>query len=359
MVVGDLLNKALRNTIKIASVYVGTVLGAGFASGQEMMKFFTLYGYKGMFGLVITGMLFGMIGFATLTIIREKGCRSYNDFINHVAGKHLAIAFEIIVMFFMFISLCAMFAGSGALLEQRFDIPYYIGVLLMAVCCYITFIFDVKGIIVINTALAPILFIGTLLIGIYIWAYRDTVVMYQASSLLKQVRDNWISSSILYVAYNSLTAIVVLSSLGYLLYKKSVVKWGSVLSGFSLGMIGLTLGWIVLTFYQDIKALEVPLLGVVMKFSDIIQYLYIILLISAMFTTAVANGFGLIERIKGMHPKANKWASIIVLSGGIALSSIGFSTIVGTVYPLFGYIGLIEIILIGLFFIRRNIKNIR
>lgn len=36
-----------KNWVKIASIYIGTVIGAGFASGREIIEFFGIYGLKG------------------------------------------------------------------------------------------------------------------------------------------------------------------------------------------------------------------------------------------------------------------------------------------------------------------------
>jgi len=35
------------STFKVAATYIGTVVGAGFASGQEMLQFFAVFGLKG------------------------------------------------------------------------------------------------------------------------------------------------------------------------------------------------------------------------------------------------------------------------------------------------------------------------
>ena len=39
---------------KIIFVIIGTIIGAGFASGKEILTFFNVYGYYGLFGLLIS-----------------------------------------------------------------------------------------------------------------------------------------------------------------------------------------------------------------------------------------------------------------------------------------------------------------
>lgn len=43
---------------QIAAVYVGTVVGAGFATGREIAEFFTKYGFLGFLGILIAGYIF-------------------------------------------------------------------------------------------------------------------------------------------------------------------------------------------------------------------------------------------------------------------------------------------------------------
>ena len=39
-------------TFKVAATYIGTVIGAGFASGQEILQFFSVFGNMGILGLI-------------------------------------------------------------------------------------------------------------------------------------------------------------------------------------------------------------------------------------------------------------------------------------------------------------------
>jgi uncharacterized membrane protein YkvI len=351
--------KSMTNSLKITSVYVGTVLGAGFASGQEMLKFFAYYGYKGMLGLLLSGVLFGVIGHMTLSIIYTYQCHTYKDLISTVISKKVSNLFEIIVIVFMMTCFCAMFAGCGAMLKQLTNLPYCFGVMLMAVACFVAFIFDVNGIVVINSILAPILLVGTIAVGLYMWLFRSTVTMNTLTQTLVYLSDNWISSTIIYVAYNIITAIVVLCSLGYMVDNKKTAKLSATFSGIILALIGLILGIVVLIYYNDVRELEIPLLAIVMKYSSNIQYIYIVMLFLAMYTTAVANGFGILTRLKenSHYFECRKYFSIIfIIILAISFSSIGFSTIVGTIYPIFGYFGIAETIIITVFLVKEKKK---
>ncbi|MCE4831011.1 hypothetical protein LV540_16520, partial [Clostridioides difficile] len=52
----------IKTVISFAGAYVATVIGSGFATGQEILQFFTFYGYAGIIGGIISMVLFSWFG---------------------------------------------------------------------------------------------------------------------------------------------------------------------------------------------------------------------------------------------------------------------------------------------------------
>ena len=46
----------------VAFMYIGTIMGAGFASGREIWQFFGCFGNQAKFGVAVAGVLFILIG---------------------------------------------------------------------------------------------------------------------------------------------------------------------------------------------------------------------------------------------------------------------------------------------------------
>ena len=84
-----------KNISKIAFVYIGTVMGAGFASGQEMLVFFASFGKDGIYGLILAGFMFFLIGWMVLQLILAFECTSYKEFICIITGKKIGIFFGV------------------------------------------------------------------------------------------------------------------------------------------------------------------------------------------------------------------------------------------------------------------------
>ena len=65
------------NYFNVALMYVGAIMGAGFASGRELWQFMGLFGAKGIIGTVFVAICFVVLGFMTSYIARTKNT---NDF---------------------------------------------------------------------------------------------------------------------------------------------------------------------------------------------------------------------------------------------------------------------------------------
>ena len=68
--------------ISITLVIIGALIGAGFASGQEIFSFFYIYGKNGIYGILIMSILIGIFIYKSLKIIYQKQVYNYNDFLN-------------------------------------------------------------------------------------------------------------------------------------------------------------------------------------------------------------------------------------------------------------------------------------
>lgn len=43
---------------KVVATYIGTVVGAGFATGREIVEFFTVNGFYGTIGICVSGFFY-------------------------------------------------------------------------------------------------------------------------------------------------------------------------------------------------------------------------------------------------------------------------------------------------------------
>ena len=125
--------KSIIKVFQVAFVFIGTIVGAGLASGKEITNFFTVYGYKSFFTIIMTGLFYIFLCNIISRISIKHSLNSYSEVINTVSPNILGKLTGIITTFYLISSASIILAGSGALLNQYFGIPKIIGSIFMAI----------------------------------------------------------------------------------------------------------------------------------------------------------------------------------------------------------------------------------
>ena len=150
----------MKNILKTVCVIIGTIIGAGFASGQEVYIFFFSHGIKGIIGIVISSVIIGLIIYKSLKIIKYENIQNYDEFLKKlIRNKKIKDFADILINIFILISFYIMIAGFGAYLEQELHINSILGSGSLSIICYFIFQSNLKGVVKVNQFLIPILIV--------------------------------------------------------------------------------------------------------------------------------------------------------------------------------------------------------
>jgi uncharacterized membrane protein YkvI len=337
----------MKNILKIACIYVATIIGAGFASGQEIVQFFSNYNNGGFYGIILAGLLFAVIGYVVLDKVYTERIKDFDELLFPAVGWIFGWVIEIAVTLFMLSIFCIMIAGAGNVFQDKLNIPYNIGICLMVAICMISLLSDTKGIVFISSFIAPILIVGLVAMGVFVIATKNVFVFSVAGDFSK-ITKNWFFSTLLYVGYNSIISIVVMSSLYTQLKTRKAAVLGGALGGLILCFIAFILNFIIYVVHPDSLVKEIPLLNISEKYSSLFSSIYAVILFLAMFVSAVTSGYCFIDRVYKKIRISKKLITVFICILIAPLSRLGFSNLISKVYPIFGYVG-IFIILVVLF----------
>ena len=78
---------------------IGALVGAGFASGQEIYLFFYRFGINGLLGIILCSFIFGLIIYKSLMIIKDNEINTYNDFLNIIFANKFFVRLSVRVLF--------------------------------------------------------------------------------------------------------------------------------------------------------------------------------------------------------------------------------------------------------------------
>src|SRR5690625_4297384 len=135
--------KHAKKVFTIASAFIGVIVGAGFASGQEILLYFTSYGYVGLVGILVATILFAYLGMSIIQIGSLLKTQSHKEAIYMMGGPWLGLIIDVVMTLALFGVGVVMIAGAGSLVEQQWDMPFYIGSLCMNVFVMISKSFNV------------------------------------------------------------------------------------------------------------------------------------------------------------------------------------------------------------------------
>ena len=221
----------MKNILKIVFVIIGTLIGAGFASGQEMYIFFFSYGLEGIAGLFVSNILMGIIIYVSLKIINKYKIKNYKEFLNIIIkinpkNKYFNIKniINIIVNIFIIVTFFIMIAGFGAYFQQSIGINSLIGSIIISIILYIVFRIGTDGFVKVNEFITPMLIIFMLIIGIL--NLKDINFI----NIIPYNNFNWLISSIIYSSYNSILLIPALIAINKYLNNKKEFKYVSIIS---------------------------------------------------------------------------------------------------------------------------------
>lgn len=343
----------MKKIFSAAMVFSGTVIGAGFASGQEIWIFFGRYGGAGACGVILVGVILAICGAGIFLGKADGDFYDYDSFCKKIGGKNAGKILSFLGTAFMFAALIVMFAGSGALFVQEFNSSYLGGVCLMAAVCFLCFLFGIKGVCVISCVLTPLMLIGMTFLGIYSLVFDTKSASADYSSLLA-VGGSAISA-LIYVSYNLLSVPPVLMPLKNMTRRESLVA--GLLGGGILGVLGAVMYFVSLNPSYALS--ELPALSAADSIDKNFGLFYGILIYFSMLTTAVGNGFGLIsvllQKLKNDGFPVKFTLSLILTIAASLASLCGFSRLIGSLYVAVGY----SAVLITFLLISYSVKKLK
>lgn len=340
----------VQQTFRVAATYVGTVVGAGFASGQEMLRFFVSYGPAGLAGIGLATLLFCAYGILIMDLGRRLNAQSHREVLHLVCGPTLGRIMDGLITLFLGVTLTIMVAGGGAVFAEQLGLPKLLGAVLTAVLTGLTILGRMRGIITANSVVVPMLTLAVGGLSAYaIWYHGPLSILRHASAWPDlSPAPHWMLAALLYTAYNLILSISVLAPLGAEVGDRRAIFAGGAVGGMLLGLLAGGMGMALSVHMPGISQFEVPMLYLARLHIRPVQWFYTLVLWAEIYTTAIACAYGFSARAaEVLHGSYQK---VVVLVTCLALlgSGIGFSNLVSTLYPAFGIPTLVLLFFLGL-----------
>ncbi|MEJ6668855.1 MAG: hypothetical protein QNL48_14695 [Alcaligenes aquatilis] len=347
----------IRNILGIAMAFVGVVVGAGFASGQEVLQFFSSFGYWGLLGGVVSGLCFTILGMAVGELSQVSVSHSFKEGLYLICGPRLGVVVDIMITFFMYAIAVVMFAGGGSLMEQQWGVPAQYGSIAVMLITVLIVFLRVDRVMAFIGSVTPILVLMMVFLCIYSWNTRDLPLeeLDVIAHTKPQGAGHWLVGALLYVSYNMVVGAPFLMIAGAQATSRRNALLGGLVGGLLLGFLIVLISAGVFGRIDTIGSAALPMLMLATEQSKLLGTIMSVVVFAMILTTSVGVLYSFSARI--FTPNTRKFNIGTAIAGvlGLVGAKIGFINLVGTVYPFFGYLGFVLMawILIAWFRLRR------
>ncbi|MBM6382551.1 MAG: hypothetical protein JSY10_00960 [Paenibacillus sp.] len=332
------MKQAFR-VLQIAFTYIGTVVGAGFATGQEILQFFTQYGKWATITIGLSTILFVWLGTKMMLIAHDTGSRSYEDLNKHLFGQKAGKWITWITLLILIGVNSVMLAGAGSVFVEHLGLHYQTGLIITIVGTYLLLGRGIKAILQMNSIVVPMMLLLSILM------ITSTIHHPGALRFVTLTTDTnpikvWLSP-LLYSSFNLVLAQAVLVPVGNQIRDRNVLKWGGVLGGIGVGFMLLAAHFAMSAQMPGIMQFEIPMGSIAFQLGWAVQSVYVTLIFMEIFTTFVADIYGMTLQL-GQHLQVPpRLITLTIMMLCYSLSQFGFSSLLSILYPIFGSLALV------------------
>lgn len=335
----------MTRSLSIAFAYVGVLTGAGLASGQELLQYFTAFGKAGLIGIIVVGFLHTFLGAMILQLGSYFQASEHDEVLQEITHPWINRFLDLALVLTCFVIGFVMIAGAGANLNQQFGLPVWLG---SALCAGLVILvghldFDKVQAIIGSFTILIIGFIGLAAIYTFLHLEGDFFANEAlARSLPTTLPNIWISV-INYFSMCFITGASMAIVLGGNAFQLKEAGRGGLVGGLIVGLIGIVIAMVLYVRLDQVMGSDIPMLKLVEEISPILGFLMSLVIYAMIFNTAMGLYYALARRFSGDRPRKFSLVLIGLVLVGFALSFVGFKTLIAYMYPMLGYIGLLLI----------------
>ena len=332
---------------RLALVYAGCFLGAGYFSGQELWLFFGHFGMGGVWGVLLSALLQGVLCVVLLSLARRGEIERVEHAVIQREWRGLRTAVGFAEIFLLLGVSLVMSAGVGALAAQQTgrsgtwaSLVFCLGVLFLSRR-------GMSGLVHVFTGLVPLLIVASLTLSV-VAALRFEGTWQMISRPIGEgspLLPHWAISAVVFVSCNLFGSIAVLLPLSRMILNRAVARRGALLGAALLLLVACA---VLIAMYLEPACVvyELPMLALAERLHPLAEKLFALLLLAAMFGTALSCTVAVREQLSRKYPICEKYSTAVMgvfvalaFGGGL----LGFGNLIGWVYPLFGYFGILAL----------------
>lgn len=354
-----------KNVFKIAGAIIGFMIGAGFATGQETLQYYTSEGFWGLAGVLVAyGFVFWLFYCFMVTGSRTK-MRHSREVFQYYCGKYLGWVYEILAISMLFLVTVTMVSSVGSIVSQYFGVNEIIGRLVMIVLVLASVLLGLKKLLDVLGPLGPVIIAGLIIIAVVAIASNPGGLatapefIANADPPMLKASGFWLLSGILYGIMN----IYPLASFGSAMGADATSKKEAVIAAL-VGAVALALGAICITLSQlaNIDIVfnqEIPTLALAAHYMPAVAGVFSVILLLGIYTTVTPNLWAVSQAFGKDGSRKYIIATLVAGVLVFVISFLPYGELMNMIYPFAGYAAYLMIICMAVKHVRLFIAKRR
>ena len=338
---------SVARSLKISLAFVGLLVGAGFATGAEVIQYFISFGAVGIVGAVLSGLLMTIAGAVVLQLGSLFLADDHQGVFRRVTHPAISRFLDAAVTVTLFAIGFVMLAGAGSTLEQQLGWPTWVGTAIMVGLVLLTGLMDVDKVSSVISLVTPLVIVAVIVafvVGVASWPSDAGALSELAAQAQSPVSPWWLSA----LNYTGLALLMGVSM--------SIVIGGNHanpreafvggLAGGALYMVLMTMAAVALfAGFETAGEADVPMLALFAGINDWAPWAMVVIIYVMVYNSAIGMLYALGKRLSGRRFRFYPVFAAGTLAA-FAVSFVGFDTLMTYVYPVLGYIGMVMIVVL-------------
>ena len=342
---------SIPRVLTYAGAIIAFLIGSGFATGQEILQYFTSYGYWGVFGtglLVLALMTYVAVEF--FVVGHKQKFERPSLIFHYYCGKYLGTFFDFFSILFVFLSFAVMVAGAGAVFEEHYGMSKYVGGIGLAAVVGLTVWFGLKNLVDIIGKVGPLIAVVAVGLGI-LGIARNPGGIAEGNALLPgleltQASTNWFMSGLSYVGFCMLWLAAFLTALGKTARSGKEAASGGLVGAIIFSLACIIVGLGLLANITKVNGTEIPMLVLASDVSPVLGAGISVMIMAGIYTTAVPLLWTVSSRFVVDEKPGFKYLTLVLAAVGTVVGLVlPFSQMVNVVYVINGYVGILLLVL--------------
>lgn len=333
---------------KIAFAYIGIIIGAGLSSGQDLLQYFLCFGRIGLLGVALLGILNVIFGKIMVTFGSYYRSDNHEEVFTEIAHPVITRLLDLVLVIGSFVMGFVMVAGAGSNLQQQFGIPTWIGALICSGLILMVAFLDFDKITGVLGGFTPVMIVMILLITVYTFfgkSYDFTMLDHAARTIQPAMGNVWLSV-INYYALCAMTGVSMAFILGGSVVRIGVAEKGGTLGGALIGLIVMAASLALFANIDVVKDTDMPMLSIVNRIHPALAMVYALTIFALIFNTAFSLYYSIARRYSKGSTKRMRILMAGIVAAGYLCSFGGFKQLIGMMYPILGYMGVLLLVIL-------------